>query len=194
MPASHARMADESDSVRRSAVRGRSERIAGSGAHRAVRLVARYRTLGNRGSRRSRNGSGPTKIAGPSAAASKTGSERTRSPSQLGMRTRSGASSGRVMASPRSGSADDFEASPHLFEDGEGAVQLLFGVRRRHDRAEAGLPLRDGRKADSLGEEAALEEAVREFHREIGLAHEDGRDRSLADSGVEPQALQPVLE
>ena len=41
-----------------------------------------------------------------------------------------------------------------------------------------GLVLGDGREGDSLGEDALLEQAIRELHRESAVAGDDRRDRA----------------
>src|SRR5262249_36193728 len=107
------------------------------------------------------------KIPPPRSAASRTGNASTRSPSQFGMRTRSGPF--RPGAFPGGGAAlaEDAEAPAHIAEDVEGAVQLLLGVRRGHDRAQPRAALGDRRIADPLGKHALLEKAIRELHREI---------------------------
>ena len=63
-----------------------------------------------------------------------------------------------------------------------------------HNRANPGFSLGNGRKADTLGKDAFLEEPVGETHRQRCIADDDGRDRALAGSRVEPQRAQPALE
>src|SRR5258706_212874 len=159
MPPRMARIAEESESVSRRAIPGRCRRICPAAAKRRDRDHSRYGTSGNRGLRIGPNKEGPRNTAGRAgseAAAWITGRAWTRSPSQLGSRRRRG----RALA-------EDTQLATDLAQDGERQVQILVGVGGGHDRAEPGLPLRHGRIADPLRENAALEEPVREPHREV---------------------------
>src|SRR6185369_14765288 len=116
--------------------------------------------------------------------------------SQLGRRTRSGASDARLIerAFEPGESADDAELPSDVLEDRERSVQLRLGVRGGDDRPEPRASLRDGREADPLREQASREELVRETHGEIRLADDDGRDRGLADPRVEAEPREAFLE
>src|SRR5438552_18882105 len=76
----------------------------------------------------------------------------------------------------------------------EGILQVVPRVGRSHDGPHARLVPRNGRKRDPLRKHAALEELVRELHGSCAFAHDHGRDWTLAQAGVEPQALQPLFE
>src|SRR5438093_8321364 len=111
---------------------------------------------GNRGLRSAAKAAGPRNTAGREgsrAAALTTGSAWIRSPSQFGRRRRSGRAIGRALR-------DDAQLAADVAQDGERQIQVLVGVGRGDDRAEARLPLRDGGISDPLREDAPLEEPV----------------------------------
>src|SRR5882672_3895311 len=92
-PATQARIAEERESVSRSAVSGWWRRISPAAAKRRARDHGRYGAEGNRGSIRDAKDAGPRNTAGregSEAAARTTGQAWMRSPSQFGRRTRSG--------------------------------------------------------------------------------------------------------
>jgi hypothetical protein len=97
MPASVAKIAEESESVRRSAAPGRARRIGPKAANRLARDHGMKAADGKRASSSVANAPGPRNTAGretSSADALTTGSAWIRSPSQLGRRTRSGEGGG----------------------------------------------------------------------------------------------------
>ena len=89
-----------------------------------------------------------------------------------------------VLGHPR----DETQLVADRVEGLERLVELGVGVGRGDDRAQARLVDGDGREDDRLGEDALLDQPLRESAGRVGVAHHDRRDRRLGAAGVEAEA------
>src|SRR5438067_1288761 len=82
----------------------------------------------------------------------------------------------------------------NLLERFQCSIQLRLRVSRSDDGAHSRLSFGDRRESNAGCQDALLEELARKLVRQGGIADNYGRDRSLADAGVEPGGLQTLLE
>lgn len=82
---------------------------------------------------------------------------------------------------------DDAELLPRLLEHGQGAVELLLGVRRHIARTEEGHAVGHGGCDDGVRVDAVLEELLPEIEAGIVLADDDGDDGRLGLADVETE-------
>src|SRR5206468_1630307 len=90
-------------------------------------------------------------------------------------------------------SFQDTELRADLPECVESELKLVACVRRGNDRANACLPLRDGREPDPLREHPFVEQPIGERHRQCAITDDHRRNRTLAEPRIKTERLQTAL-
>src|SRR6478672_7474445 len=97
-------------------------------------------------------------------------------------------------AAPRPRRSNNSEFAADLCEFVERELQFVARVSGSDDRPDARFVARDRRERDALGEDAFVEQTVRQLHGARAFADDHRRDRALAEAGVEAEPAQAGLE